>query len=147
MLFVFLCSSVPRKLFIDRFESAPETDEPLPFDDNEQELDEVYDEDQFYKESDPAPKLQSDLSQKPQKYDTQSVSMVSSSISPPQHAHDESSINGMYSTSANLNSHFQISFFIFPFLDVKILYVVFFIALSKCNYEAFFNVKYYFLND
>lgn len=92
---------MPRKLLIERFESTPEPDEPLPFDDNEQQEqdEEIYDEDQFYKESDispgPAPKLQSDLSKKPQqRFDDPIYPSVSSSISPPQHARDDSPLEG-----------------------------------------------------
>uniref|UniRef100_A0A182T7J9 SUEL-type lectin domain-containing protein n=1 Tax=Anopheles maculatus TaxID=74869 RepID=A0A182T7J9_9DIPT len=53
---------MPRKVLKDRFEAAPEPDEPLQSD-LEQDQDELYDEDQFFRESDaappgPAPKLQ-----------------------------------------------------------------------------------------
>uniref|UniRef100_A0A182Y7E1 Uncharacterized protein n=1 Tax=Anopheles stephensi TaxID=30069 RepID=A0A182Y7E1_ANOST len=53
---------LPRKVLKDRFEAAPEPDEPLQSD-LEQDQDELYDEDQFFRESDaappgPAPKLQ-----------------------------------------------------------------------------------------
>lgn len=53
---------VPRKVLKDRFEAAPEPDEPLQSD-LDQDQDELYDEDQFFRESDaappgPAPKLQ-----------------------------------------------------------------------------------------
>lgn len=100
----YLCPAVPRKLLIDRFESTPEPDEPLPFDDNElDQEEELYDEDQFYKESDispgPAPKLQSDLSKKPQQRsdnDPLYTPTVSSSISPPQHARDDSPLEGEF---------------------------------------------------
>ena len=89
---------------IDRFESKPEPDEPLPYDDNEvDQEEELYDEDQFYKESDmspgPAPKLQSDLSKKSQQRtdnDPVFTPTVSSSISPPQHARDDSPIEGKF---------------------------------------------------
>ncbi|XP_070496023.1 protein eva-1-like [Chironomus tepperi] len=95
---IYTC--LPRRLLIDRFESTPEPDEPLPYDDNEvDQEEELYDEDQFYKESDispgPAPKLQSDLSKKPQQRpdnDPVFTPTVSSSISPPQHARDDSPI-------------------------------------------------------
>ncbi|CRK98370.1 CLUMA_CG011729, isoform A, partial [Clunio marinus] len=88
---VYTC--VPRKVLIDRFESTPEPDEPLQIDDVEPEQEELYDEDQFYKESDispgPAPKLQGDIVKKPQRFDDSSLA-VTSSISPPQHTRDES---------------------------------------------------------
>lgn len=53
---------MPRKVLKDRFEAAPEADEPLQSD-LEQDHDTLYDEDQFFRESDaippgPAPKLQ-----------------------------------------------------------------------------------------
>lgn len=85
---------------IDRFESTPEPDEPLPFDeDNELEQEEIYDEEQFYKESEspgPAPKLQSDLSKKPQRIDLDVLSTVAStsSLTPPQPARDDSPLGG-----------------------------------------------------
>lgn len=96
---LFSFFAVPRKILIDRFESNPEADEPLPFDDdNELEQEEIYDEEQFYKESEspgPAPKLQGDLSKKPQRVDSDVPSTVSSSsLTPPQPAKDESPLNG-----------------------------------------------------
>lgn len=90
--------TVPRKVLIDRFESTPESDEPLQMDDVEPETDdELYDEDQFYKESDispgPAPKLQGDLAKKQQRFDVP-IYTVTSSISPPQRTRDDSSLEG-----------------------------------------------------
>lgn len=85
---------------IDRFESTPETDEPLPYEDeNELEQEDIYDEDQLYNVDNPpgpAPKLQGDLSKKPQRIDPTSDvhSAISSSISPPQTARDESTLEG-----------------------------------------------------
>lgn len=86
---------------IDRFESTPETDEPLPFDDeNDVEQEDIYDEDQLYNVDNPpgpAPKLQGDLSKKPQRIDPTSdvhSAVSSSSISPPQPARDESPLEG-----------------------------------------------------
>jgi hypothetical protein len=89
---------VPRKVLIDRFESTPESDEPLQMDDVEPETDdELYDEDQFYKESDispgPAPKLQGDLAKKTQRFDVP-IYTVTSSVSPPQRTRDDSSLEG-----------------------------------------------------
>lgn len=59
--------------------------------------DELYDEDQFYKESDispgPAPKLQGDLSKKPQRYDVP-VYTATSSVAPPQRTRDDSALEG-----------------------------------------------------
>lgn len=84
-------------MLIDRFESTPETDEPLQIDDVEPEQEELYDEDQFYKESDispgPAPKLQGDLAKKPERFDGP-VYTVTSSVSPPQRTRDETNLEG-----------------------------------------------------
>lgn len=93
--------TVPRKVLIDRFESTPESDEPLQMEDVEPETDEeVYDEDQFYKESDispgPAPKLQGDISKKSERFDNP-VYAVTSSVGPPQRTRDDSSLEGMKS--------------------------------------------------
>lgn len=86
-------------MLIDRFESTPEPDEPLQIDDLEPEQEELYDEDQFYKESDispgPAPKLQGDLAKKPQPFDGP-VYTVTSSVSPPQRTRDGSSLEGKF---------------------------------------------------
>jgi hypothetical protein len=95
---VSLSFAVPRKVLIDRFESTPELDEPLQMDELEPETDdELYDEDQFYKESDispgPAPKLQGDLSKKPQRFDVP-VFTASSTIAPPQRTRDDSTLEG-----------------------------------------------------
>lgn len=53
-------AAVPRKVLKDRYETAPEADEPQQTD-LDLDQDELYDEDQFYKESEaipPAPKVQ-----------------------------------------------------------------------------------------
>ncbi|XP_022214357.2 uncharacterized protein LOC111068892 isoform X2 [Drosophila obscura] len=55
---VYTC--IPRKVLKDRYETAPESDEPQQSE-LDMDQDELYDEDQFYKESEaipPAPKLQ-----------------------------------------------------------------------------------------
>lgn len=95
---VIFSSTVPRKVLIDRFESTPEPDEPLQIDDLEPEQEELYDEDQFYKESDmspgPAPKLQGDLAKKSQRVDP--VHAITSSVSPPQRTRDDSSLEGSF---------------------------------------------------
>lgn len=84
---------MPRKVLIDRFESTPEPDEPLQIDDLEPEQEELYDEDQFYKESDispgPAPKLQGE----PAKPSFPAFT-VTSSVGPPQRTRDDSSLEG-----------------------------------------------------
>lgn len=96
---VFLPWTVPRKVLIDRFESTPEPDEPLQIDDLEPEQDELYDEDQFYKESDispgPAPKLQGDPVKKSQTFDGPTYT-VTSSIGPPQRTREGSSLEGRF---------------------------------------------------
>lgn len=85
---------------IDRFDSTPEPDEPLQNDELDPEPEEeIYDEDQFYKESDispgPAPKLQGDLSKRPQISDVPNVT-VASSVGPPQRAKDETILEGNF---------------------------------------------------
>lgn len=85
---------------IDRFDSTPEPDEPLHNDELDLEPEEeLYDEDQFYKEQDispgPAPKLQGDLSKRPSSFDIPST-VVSTSVSPPQRTKDESAIEGNF---------------------------------------------------
>lgn len=94
-------SIVPRKVLIDRFESTPEPDEPLQIDDIEPEQEELYDEDQFYKESDispgPAPKLQGDLAKKPVTSFDGPVFTVTSSVGPPQKSRDEAGLEGEFS--------------------------------------------------
>lgn len=86
-------------MLIDRFESTPEPDEPLQLDDLELEQEDLYDEDQFYKESDmspgPAPKLQGDIAKKPQQFDGP-IYTVTSSVGPPQRARDDSSLEGEF---------------------------------------------------
>jgi len=103
MKFRHFLVSVPRKVLIDRFESTPESDEPLQVDEVEPEQDEIYDDDQFYKETDigPAPKLQGvDLVKKSQKtLDTS----VSSSVGPPQRARDDSNLEGEPKLSIQLS--------------------------------------------
>lgn len=86
---------MPRKVLKDRFEAAPEPDEPLQSD-LEQDQDELYDEDQFFRESDaappgPAPKLQGGptngrVSDVPGYVGTSSSS--STPASPPRSIHD-----------------------------------------------------------
>lgn len=92
-----LLSTVPRKVLIDRFESTPEPDEPLQIDDLEPEQDELYDEDQFYKESDispgPAPKLQGDIAKKPHRLDGTDFP-ATSSVSPSLRTRSDSSLEG-----------------------------------------------------
>lgn len=88
-------------MLIDRFESTPESDEPLQVDDLEPEQEEIYDEDQFYKESDispgPAPKLQGDIVKKPTRFDGP-IHTLTSSVSPPQRNRDDSSLEGRFCT-------------------------------------------------
>ncbi|CAO1411368.1 unnamed protein product, partial [Diamesa tonsa] len=91
---VYTC--VPRKVLIDRYESTPEADEPLQSDLEQDQVD-LYDDDQFYKESDlippgPAPKLQGDLVKKQQRPQDGPIYTYTSSISPPLRARDESTL-------------------------------------------------------
>ena len=96
---VCLCNiSVPRKVLIDRYESTPEADEPLQTD-IEQDQDDLYDDDQFYKESEaipPAPKLQGDLASKDRPSDIipSIITVQSSSVRPPLRNRDDSSLDG-----------------------------------------------------
>lgn len=96
LLFLHSSNIVPRKVLIDRFESTPEPDEPLQFDELEPEQDELYDDDQFYKETDigPAPKLQGDPSKKTLKTLEGPIYSVTSSIGPPQRNRDDTSLEG-----------------------------------------------------
>ena len=60
LMWIFLCILVPRKVLKDRYETAAEPDEPQQSE-LDMDQDELYDEDQFYKEGEaipPAPKLQ-----------------------------------------------------------------------------------------
>lgn len=86
-------------MLIDRFESTPEPDEPLQIDDLEPEQEELYDEDQFYKESDmspgPAPKLQGDLAKKTPRFDSP-VFIATSSVGPPQRTRDDTTLEGTF---------------------------------------------------
>lgn len=96
---MFISPTVPRKVLIDRFESTLEPDEPLQIDDLEPEQEELYDEDQFYKESDispgPAPKLQGDIEKKMQRFDGP-IHTITSSITPPQRTRDDSTLEGLF---------------------------------------------------
>lgn len=78
------------RVLIDRFDSTPEPDEPLHHNEVDMEPDEDLYEDPYDKDLDispgPAPKLQGDLSKRPQTNNDASPvpPSVSSSVSPPQ---------------------------------------------------------------
>ncbi|XP_037924496.1 uncharacterized protein LOC119660163 isoform X2 [Hermetia illucens] len=87
---VYTC--IPRKVLKDRYDTSPEPDEPQQseFDIDQ---DELYDEDQFYKESEaipPAPKLQGGLSNPGHPYDFPDES--SSSVIPPLLSRNDNSL-------------------------------------------------------
>lgn len=90
---------VPRKVLKDRYETLPEPDEPKQ---SEVDLDEdeIYDEDQFYKESEaipPSPKLQGAVAEgkisSNEKVDTEASS---NSYVPTDPTRDKSSLKGEY---------------------------------------------------
>lgn len=78
----------------DQFDASVELDEPQQID-MDQNQDDLYDEDQFYRESEaipPAPKLHRELATS----DTPtSISDVSTSMNPPLRSRDSSQLEGM----------------------------------------------------
>lgn len=100
--FLICCLSyhcvVPKRVLKDRFDTPPEPDEPQQ-NDVEHYHDELYDDDQFYKESEaipPAPKLQGDLASKDRPSDIipSIITVQSSSVRPPLRNRDDSSLDG-----------------------------------------------------
>ncbi|CAO1402634.1 unnamed protein product [Diamesa tonsa] len=92
---VYTC--VPKRVLKDRFDTPPEPDEPQQ-NDVEHYHDELYDDDQFYKESEaipPAPKLQGDLASKDRPSDIipSIITVQSSSVRPPLRNRDDSSLD------------------------------------------------------
>ena len=82
MIFVFYL--VPRKVLRDKYDYSSEPDEPQSVD-LDQNQDDLYDEDQFYRESEaipPAPKLHRELSKSSVMWDVPSLE-PSSSPNPP----------------------------------------------------------------
>ncbi|XP_034114842.1 protein eva-1-like isoform X4 [Drosophila albomicans] len=90
---VYTC--IPRKVLKDRYETAPEADEPHQTD-LDLDQDELYDEDQFYKESEaipPAPKLQGANSGRPFDFDHSPAGEESTStLLPPLLSRNEGSL-------------------------------------------------------
>lgn len=88
--------SVPRKVLKDQFDASIEPDEPQQID-MEQNQDDLYDEDQFYRESEaipPAPKLHRELATSDM---PTSLSEPSSSVNPPLRSRDSNQLEGNYS--------------------------------------------------
>lgn len=84
--------TVPRKVLKDQFDASIEPDEPQQTDAKEQNQDDFYDEDQFYRESEaipPAPKLHRELatSETP-------TGEPSTSANPPLRSRDSSQLEG-----------------------------------------------------
>lgn len=92
--FAFFCL-VPRKVLKDQFDASIEPDEPQQIDPKEQNQDDFYDEDQFYRESEaipPAPKLHRELATS----DTPTAfGEPSTSANPPLRSRDSSQLEGM----------------------------------------------------
>lgn len=86
--------AVPRKVLKDRFDYSTEPDEPIDPDLNK---DDLYDEDQFYRESEavpPAPKLQRELANPPTPADSFATLEPSSSANPPMRSHEGNHLEG-----------------------------------------------------
>lgn len=91
MVVHYVLFSVPRKVLKDRFDYSNEPDEPQHVDPDLNQ-DDLYDEDQFYRESEaipPAPKLHRELS-KPVSGQVEfpTIEPALSSVNPPQRARD-----------------------------------------------------------
>lgn len=85
--------SVPRKVLKDQFDASVEPDEPQQID-MDQNQDDLYDEDQFYRESEaipPAPKLHRELATSDM---PTSLSEPSSSVNPPLRSRDSNQLEG-----------------------------------------------------
>lgn len=86
--------AVPRKVLKDQFDASVEPDEPQQID-MDQNQDDLYDEDQFYRESEaipPAPKLHRELATSDM---PTSLSEPSSSVNPPLRSRDSNQLEGM----------------------------------------------------
>lgn len=103
--------SVPRKVLKDQFDASVEPDEPQQID-MDQNQDELYDEDQFYRESEaipPAPKLHRELATS----DTSTIiDEPSTSANPPMRSRDSSQLEGNFVRMTICFSHF-ISLFLY----------------------------------
>lgn len=88
--------TVPRKVLKDRFDYSTEPDEPV--DPDGLNKDDLYDEDQFYRESEavpPAPKLHRELSNPPALADPYATAEPSSSANPPMRSREGNHLEGM----------------------------------------------------
>lgn len=93
--------TVPRKVLKDRFDYSTEPDEPV--DPDGLNKDDLYDEDQFYRESEavpPAPKLHRELSNPPALADPFATAEPSSSANPPMRSREGNHLEGMLTTLA-----------------------------------------------
>lgn len=90
---------VPRKVLKDRYETAPEMDEPQQSE-LDMDQDELYDEDQFYKEDEaipPAPKLQGAIPNAVYPFDFNMRSReTTTTLLPPILSRNESSLEGKF---------------------------------------------------
>lgn len=87
---------MPRKVLKDRYDSPEESDEPIQIE-MENDKDDLYDEDQFYRESEaipPAPKLQSGMTKDQRPSDTTFL-YATSSIEPPAKSRDSNNLEGI----------------------------------------------------
>lgn len=119
--------AVPRKVLKDQFDASVEPDEPQQID-MDQNQDELYDEDQFYRESEaipPAPKLHRELATS----DTSTIiDEPSTSANPPMRSRDSSQLEGNLVENEILFGFFVcvsfcfvvFSFFFFVFAYVRL---------------------------
>lgn len=100
---------VPRKVLKEQFDEKIEPDEPHQID-MDQNQDDLYDEDQFYRESEaipPAPKLHRELATSDM---PTSLGEPSSSVNPPLRSRDSNQLEGelnifYFSTQAKMKTH------------------------------------------
>lgn len=93
--FILSDISVPRKVLKDQFDASVEPDEPQQID-MDPNQDDLYDEDQFYRESEaipPAPKLHRELATSDM---PTSISEPSSSVNPPLRSRDSNQLEGEF---------------------------------------------------
>ncbi|XP_017874613.1 PREDICTED: uncharacterized protein LOC108621674 isoform X1 [Drosophila arizonae] len=108
---VYTC--IPRKVLKDRYETAAEADEPQQTD-LDMDQDELYDEDQFYKESEaipPAPKLQGANVGRSFDFDTNNVGEeATSTLLPPLLSRNDGSLEERLQASVRLLNRIKMSF-------------------------------------
>lgn len=93
LIFFFNFFLVPRKVLKEQFDERVEPDEPQQID-MDQNQDDLYDEDQFYRESEaipPAPKLHRELATSDM---PTSLGEPSSSVNPPLRSRDSNQLEG-----------------------------------------------------